>query len=110
MATSRLQARDALLEALADIRERQFRAFALAGRGDAVSDRAVGQQARQQNSFSSEKAHECSFFDVSVAARTGCPMPRGVVRGAIGQSTTLGSQAERCVILGRILSHRNASP
>ena len=47
---------DAVLEALADVGERQFRAFALAGFGDAVSDRAVGQQAGDQDFFALQES------------------------------------------------------
>ena len=51
---------DAVLEALADIGERQLGAFALAGLRDAVGNRTVRQQAGQQDTFTSEKAHEIS--------------------------------------------------
>ena len=51
---------DAVLETFADIRERQFCAFALASLRNAVCDRTVRQQAGQQDSFTSEEAHEFS--------------------------------------------------
>jgi hypothetical protein len=50
---------DAVLEALALIAERQLSAFAVAGAGDAVSDGAVGQHARDQQPLAGEKAHDC---------------------------------------------------
>ena len=49
---------DAVLEALADIGECQFGAFALAGLGDAIGDGAVGQQAGDQDFFALQECHE----------------------------------------------------
>jgi hypothetical protein len=39
------------------IGESQFRAFAMTGLGDAVGDRAIGQQSGDQNFLAGEKAH-----------------------------------------------------
>ena len=48
---------DALLEALALVAEREFGAFAAAGPGDAVGDRAVGEHAGDQEALAGEKSH-----------------------------------------------------
>ena len=51
---------DALLEVVVDIGEGERRALALAGLRDAVGDRAIGQNARDQNLLAGEKAHRDS--------------------------------------------------
>ena len=52
---------DALLEALALVAEGQLGAFAAAGPGDAVGDRAVRQHAGDEEAFAGEKSHEWRF-------------------------------------------------
>ena len=56
----RSEAFGALPEALADIREREFGAFTMAGPCDAVGDGTVGQDARDEDAFAGQKAHEVS--------------------------------------------------
>ena len=48
---------DAVLEALAHVAEGEFGAFAVAGPGDAVGDRAVVKHAGDQQAFAGEKSH-----------------------------------------------------
>ena len=48
---------DAILEAVVLIGEGKFRAFAVHGLGNAVRNRTVAQQTRDQDSFAGEKAH-----------------------------------------------------
>ena len=52
--------RDALLEALTDIAEGEFGAFPVAGARDAVGDRAVVQNARDEQAFAGEESHAVS--------------------------------------------------
>ena len=49
---------DAVLEALADVAEGELGALFVAGLGDAVGDRAVGQNAGDQQFLAGKKAHE----------------------------------------------------
>ena len=49
--------RHALLEAFVLVGEGEFGAFAVAGLGNAVGDRPVGDQAGDQDAFASEKSH-----------------------------------------------------
>ncbi|MNK84454.1 hypothetical protein D3C87_1043030 [compost metagenome] len=51
---------DAVLEAFADIGEGQLGALALARGGDAIGDRAVGQQAGDQDPLTCQKSHKFS--------------------------------------------------
>ena len=53
---------DALLEALALVAEGQLGAFAAAGPGDAVGDRAVRQHAGDEEALAGEKSHGTSAF------------------------------------------------
>ena len=52
-----------LLEALADVAERQFGTLRVAGFGDAISDGAVGQHAGNQQFFACEKSHGLVFLN-----------------------------------------------
>ena len=49
--------RDAIAEALAHVREGELGAFTMTGAGDAVRNRAVGQNARDQKFLALQKAH-----------------------------------------------------
>jgi hypothetical protein len=51
---------DAVLEAVADVAESQFGAFAMAGLGDAVGDGAVRKQARDEQALAGEESHAVS--------------------------------------------------
>ena len=51
---------DAALEAFAHIAESQLGALFVAGLGNAIGDRAVGQNACDQQLFTGEKTHCCS--------------------------------------------------
>ena len=48
----------ALLEALADVAERQFGTLAVAGPRDAIGDRAVRQHAGDQQTLAGQKSHD----------------------------------------------------
>src|SRR6266705_1100492 len=53
---------DAVLEALVLVGERELRALAPGGLGDAIGDRTVGEQARDQDALAREKTHLVSAF------------------------------------------------
>ncbi len=50
---------DAVLEALVLVGERELGALAPGGLGDAVGDRAIGEQAGDQDALAGEKTHLC---------------------------------------------------
>jgi hypothetical protein len=55
----------AVLEALADVAERQFGPLTMAGLGDAVGDRTLVEQARDQQALAGEKSHGVSVRGAS---------------------------------------------
>ena len=63
---------DPLLEALALVAEGQLGAFAAAGAGDAVGDRAVRQHAGDQEALAGEKSHGGRFRELGRATILAC--------------------------------------
>jgi hypothetical protein len=59
---------DTLLEAFVLEGEGEFSALAMHRLGDAVGDRAIAQQARDQNAFTGEKSH-CRYGSVMMIER-----------------------------------------
>ena len=77
---------DAILEALVLVRERELGALAPRGLGDAVGDRAVGEQAGDQDALAGEKAH-LRFRESNGAIVAELPAGQGLLRrdGLSGQ-------------------------